>query len=326
MLSIQSHVVHGYVGNKVAAFVMQVLGVDVDPLQVVEFSNHTGYSAFRGRRVPAEEVQQLVEGLRLNNFIEAYDGVLSGYIGNVDVIHSIKAVLDEINELRANRLLPRCSFICDPVLGDNGKFYVTESVVDTYRTLLVPRADVVTPNGFEASVLTQIGSQIGFLASVDEARAAANRLHDMGAPFVVIKSFSPPTFGNGEEICFLTSVKGQASVTQRLGRVPKQVIYFSGTGDVFAAALTARLQRSETWRDFLRSGRVDISTATAHLFHETVEVCMRMMRAIITNSLLMPTERETPRSREIRVIQNLDSILRSDGLPVIPTVCLDDGQ
>ncbi|EDO42065.1 predicted protein [Nematostella vectensis] len=151
VLSIQSHVVSGYVGNKSATFPLQVLGFEVDTINSVQLSNHTGYEHFKGQVLNSNELKELCDGLKLNN-IDSYSHLLTGYVGSKSFLDE---VLQVIHHLRNEN--PKLIYVCDPVMGDNGHFvsktvfqYVPEELLPVYRDHLVPLADIVTPNQFEA--------------------------------------------------------------------------------------------------------------------------------------------------------------------------------
>ncbi|KAK6310053.1 hypothetical protein J4Q44_G00199340 [Coregonus suidteri] len=146
VLSVQSHVVRGYVGNKSATFPLQVLGFEVDSINSVQFSNHTGYSHWKGQVLTADELNVLYEGIKLNN-VNRYDYVLTGYTRDTSFLET---VVDIVQELK--RLNPKLVYVsvCDPVMGDQGTMYVPENILPVYRDKVVAVADILTPNQFEA--------------------------------------------------------------------------------------------------------------------------------------------------------------------------------
>ncbi|XP_042619264.1 pyridoxal kinase-like [Cyprinus carpio] len=148
VLSVQSHVVRGYVGNKSASFPLQVLGFEVDTINSVQFSNHTGYEHWKGQVLTADELHVLYEGIKLNN-VNQYDYVLTGYTRDDSFLDMVVDIVQELK--RAN---PNLVYVCDPVLGDNGAMYVPENLLPIYRCKVVPAADIITPNQFEAELLT----------------------------------------------------------------------------------------------------------------------------------------------------------------------------
>ncbi|RHY03426.1 hypothetical protein DYB25_011031, partial [Aphanomyces astaci] len=166
VLSIQSHVVHGYVGNRSAVFPMQLLGLEVDVLNTVHFSNHTGYKKFRGERMTSEQLENVVAGLEENDLLH-YTHLLTGYVGNPALL---RAITNTLRKLR--RQNPSSLYVCDPVMGDDGKLYVPPELgtsiivslsmltfshpcaVDIYRDEVLPLADIITPNQFECELLS----------------------------------------------------------------------------------------------------------------------------------------------------------------------------
>lgn len=223
VLSIQSHTVQGYVGNKSAVFPLQLLGYDVDPINSVQFSNHTGYPTFRGQVLNGKELWDLIEGLEANDLL-FYTHLLTGYIGSVSFLNT---VLEVVNKLRS--VNPRLVYVCDPVMGDEGKLYVPQELVSVYREKVVPVASMLTPNQFEAELLTGLR-----IASEQDGREACNKLHAAGPSKVVITSINID--GN---LLFIGSNKQQKdqAAEQFKITIPKIPAYFTGTGDLMTALL-----------------------------------------------------------------------------------------
>uniref|UniRef100_A0A2I3LIS6 Pyridoxal kinase n=1 Tax=Papio anubis TaxID=9555 RepID=A0A2I3LIS6_PAPAN len=207
VLSIQSHVVRGYVGNRAATFPLQVLGFEIDAVN--SQSNHTGYAHWKGQVLNSDELQELYEGLKLNN-VNKYDYVLT---------------------------------VCDPVLGDKwdgeGSMYVPEDLLPVYKEKVVPVADIITPNQFEAELLS--GRKIH---SQEEALAVMDMLHSMGPDTVVITSSDLPSPQGSDYLIVLGSQRRRnpagSMVMERIRMDIRKVdAVFVGTGDLFAAMLLA---------------------------------------------------------------------------------------
>lgn len=223
VLSIQSHTVQGYVGNKSAVFPLQLLGYDVDPIMSVQFSNHTGYPTFKGQVLNGKQLWELIEGLEANNLLY-YTHLLTGYIGSVSFLDN---VLEVVKKLRS--INPTLTYVCDPVMGDEGKLYVPQELVSVYREKVVPVASMLTPNQFEAEQLT------GFrIASEKDGREACRHLHEAGPSKVVITSISID--GNLLLIGSHQKQKGQSPMQFKIV-IPKIPAYFTGTGDLMTALL-----------------------------------------------------------------------------------------
>ncbi|RQM23120.1 hypothetical protein B5M09_005528, partial [Aphanomyces astaci] len=249
VLSIQSHVVHGYVGNRSAVFPMQLLGLEVDVLNTVHFSNHTGYKKFRGERMTSEQLENVVAGLEENDLLH-YTHLLTGYVGNPALL---RAITNTLRKLR--RQNPSSLYVCDPVMGDDGKLYVPPELgtsiivslsmltfshpcaVDIYRDEVLPLADIITPNQFECELLSGMT-----LTSDADAIAACRKLHALGPRIVVVSSFTPPEEPHRLWL-YASQAVGQGLSNTFKMEVPRLPAYYSGTGDLFAALLLSWLTR-----------------------------------------------------------------------------------
>ncbi|XP_055975211.1 pyridoxal kinase [Sorex fumeus] len=237
VLSIQSHVVRGYVGNRAAAFPLQVLGFEIDAVNSVQFSNHTGYAHWKGQVLNSGELHELYEGLRLNQ-VNQYDYVLTGYTRDKSFL---AMVVDIVRELKQQN--PRLVYVCDPVMGDKwdgeGSMYVPEDLLPVYRDKVVPVADIITPNQFEAELLS--GRKI---RNQEEALQVMDVLHSMGPDTVVITSSDLPSPRGSDYLTALGSQRIRnpdgSVVTERIRMDMHRVdAVFVGTGDLFAAMLLA---------------------------------------------------------------------------------------
>ena len=226
VLSIQSHVVSGYVGNKSATFPLQLLGYEVDVINSVHLSNHTGYSkGFKGQILQGAELLALIEGLTDNGLLTSETThLLTGYIGSESFLRS---VLDVISRLRA--INPSLKYVCDPVLGDRGKLYVPFSLVEIYKKEVVPQAYMVTPNEFEVECLTGIT-----IKNLDDACKACDELHALGPTLVVITSMA-----FASEPLSLTVLLSHKDGEKWHVVSPKIEGEYTGTGDLCAALLLA---------------------------------------------------------------------------------------
>src|SRR6185312_912307 len=229
LLSIQSHVVYGHVGNSAAVFVLQRLGVEAWPVHTVQFSNHTGYGAWQGRVFDAGLIRDLVAGLAARGVLATCDGVLSGYIGSPE---TGEAILDAVAAVR--RANPAARYCCDPVIGDAGKgVFVRDGVAAFMREKAVRAADIVTPNHFELDQLTGRDSR-----TLAQARDAVKALHDRGPRTVLVTSLTVDDTP-GDAIDMLVS---DATGQFRL-RTPKLDVAANGAGDAIAALFCAHYLR-----------------------------------------------------------------------------------
>jgi pyridoxine kinase len=180
VLSIQSHVVYGYAGNTAAVFPLQRLGREVWAINTVEFSNHTGYGAWRGKILGAELVGELVTGLEERGALPRCEAILSGYLGDAAVGRSI---IDAVNRVRNQS--PGALYCCDPVMGDLGRgFYVKPDIPDMFKNEVITLADIITPNQFELETLTGLRTE-----NLNDARRAIDTLHEKGPRVVLVTSY-----------------------------------------------------------------------------------------------------------------------------------------
>ena len=151
ILSIQSWVAYGHVGNAAALFALQRLGAEVWGVHTVQFSNHPGHGDWRGRVATGAEIADVVAGIERRGVFGRCDAVLSGYVGDASVA---AAILEAVSRVRAAN--PAALYCCDPVIGDGGRVYVQEPIPRLIGEAFVPAADILTPNQFELERLTGI--------------------------------------------------------------------------------------------------------------------------------------------------------------------------
>jgi pyridoxine kinase len=227
LLSIQSHVAYGHVGNSAAVFALQRLGVEVWPIHTVELSNHPGYGDFRGRVADAAAIRDLVAGIAARGALLGCDGIMSGYVGADDIGAEILAAVRQVKS--AN---PAARYCCDPVIGDAGRgVYVRPEVAEFLRGQAVPAADVVTPNAFELDFLTGRAS-----ATLAEACAAVDTLHAHGPHVVLVTSLATAETPDDAVDLVVSDRAGRFRL-----RTPKLAHAANGAGDAVAALFFAHL-------------------------------------------------------------------------------------
>jgi pyridoxine kinase len=225
VLSIQSHVAYGHAGNASAVFPLQRLGIEVWPVHTVQFSNHTGYGAWRGRVFDGESVEEVVAGIADRGVLGRCDAVLSGYLGSADVGH---AVVSAAAAVRAAN--PAAVWCCDPVIGDVGRgVFVRPGIPELLRDVAVPAADVVTPNHFELDLLA--GTTTRTLAEVTAAVAAVQAM----GPRVVLTTSLVAEDTPDDAVDLLASEGGRHWRV----RTPRLDVAVNGAGDATAALFLA---------------------------------------------------------------------------------------
>jgi pyridoxine kinase len=230
ILSIQSHVVHGHVGNAAATFPLQRIGVEVWPIHTVQFSNHTGYGGWTGRVFEAGVITELVDGIAARGVLSRCDGVLSGYMGSAE---TGAAILDAVARVRAAN--PQARYCCDPVIGDVGRdVFVRPGIPDFMREYAVPAADIVTPNQFELDHLAGRTS-----ATRRDALAAIDALHALGPKAIMVTSLHT----DDTPVESIDLIASDASGRCRV-RTPRLAISANGAGDAIAALFFAHYLRT----------------------------------------------------------------------------------
>lgn len=238
ILSIQSAVAYGHVGNSAAVFPMQRIGVDVLPVYTVNFSNHTGYGAWRGPLISPDDVREVITGIEEREVFPQIDAILSGYQGGEGIAD---VIIDAVARVKAAN--PEAVYACDPVMGNaKSGCFVAPAIPVLLRDRVVPVADIITPNQFELGFLTDTSPDTleSTLASVDLARA-------MGPKVVLVTSVERPDREEGT-IEMLAVDDSGAWIVQ----TPRLPMKANGSGDVTAALFTAHYVRSNSIAEALR--------------------------------------------------------------------------
>ncbi|XP_045472856.1 pyridoxal kinase [Harmonia axyridis] len=273
ILSIQSHVVHGYVGNRSAVFPLQLLGFEVDFINSVQLCTHTQYKKVTGQILKEQDLTDLFEGLKENG-LDKYDYLLTGYVGSPSFL---KEILEVYKHLKSAN--PGIVFVCDPVMGDNGQLYVPEELVPLYQECIVPHAHILTPNQYELELLT------GFkISNVDDCWKAIENLHMKGCKTVVVSSSDLGK--NGELLALASTLNGESCQRVSITLKKKQAI-FVGTGDVFASLMLAWMHKTNN----------DLKVA--------LERTIATLQAILDRTLECAKGKpHTPENLELKLIQS----------------------
>jgi pyridoxine kinase len=227
ILSIQSSVAYGHVGNSAAVFPLQRLGVEVWPVSTVVFSNHTGYGEWRGPLLPADDVRAVIQGVEERGAFPEVEAVLSGYQGGEEIG---EVIVDAVARVKAAN--PAALYACDPVMGNaSSGCFVHPAIPVLLRDRVVPRADLITPNQFELGYLT--GTEpLGMADTLDSVAAA----RAMGPATVLVTSVLRPDAPEGT--LEMLAVHGEAAWVVQTPQLPLKA---NGSGDVTAALFTAHL-------------------------------------------------------------------------------------
>jgi pyridoxine kinase len=232
VLSIQSSVAYGHVGNSAAVFPLQRMGFEVWPVNTVHFSNHTRYGEWRGQVPPAEDVADIIRGIEERGVLPVCDAVLSGYMGDASLGEVVVGAAGRVKELN-----PKAVYCCDPVMGDAGRgFFVRPGIPTFIKEVAVPAADVITPNQFELEFLT--GVEVG---NLDDALVAADKARRLGPETVLTTSLRRRDAAAGTIEMLAISGEGAWLI-----QTPMLELEVNGAGDATAALFLAHLLRGET--------------------------------------------------------------------------------
>ncbi|EAX95829.1 pyridoxal kinase family protein [Trichomonas vaginalis G3] len=220
VLTIQSHMTHGRSGNRSAVLPIEVNGIDCDPINTVNFSTHTAYPHIRGTKMTPQELEDILEGLRMNNILKMYTHLLTGYIGDPHIIKVIANLRKELGN--------GVHYLCDPVLGDSGELYVDPECKQLFKEVLVPIADTITPNQYEAEWLTDMK-----LNTPQDLLEIVKKLHELGPKNVAISSIEWK-----HRFVFFSFENGKIQLPVETKSYDRS---FDGPGDVFAALLLSNM-------------------------------------------------------------------------------------
>ena len=225
ILSIQSWVSYGHVGNASAVFPLQRLGAEVWAINTVQFSNHTGYGDWKGEVYSGQSVRDLVDGIAARGALQRCDAVLSGYVGGADIGD---AILHAVTSAR--RANPGVLYCCDPVIGDvDTGVYVRPGIEMFLKAQALPAADIATPNRFEIERLTGLSC-----ATLHGAKQAVLLLRSMlhaGGPADVLLTSLETESTPADCIDMMTFEDGAFHVL----RTPRLAVNINGAGDAIAA-------------------------------------------------------------------------------------------
>jgi len=219
VLSIQSHVAYGYVGNKAATFPLQSMGYDVWPVNTVQFSNHTGYGKWQGTIFSSEHIKSVIQGIEDLEVADKCVAILSGYMGSSEICHEVAATVKRFKARNANVL-----YLCDPVIG-NTSCFVKPEVLHFFKNYL--QADIITPNQFEAETLSGI-----IIKNVQDLKNVANYFHKLNVKIVIITGVKVQDLENNGLYVFISCEQGYAVVKTKEHDF---VIPPNGSGDLFSA-------------------------------------------------------------------------------------------
>ncbi|HTH96754.1 MAG TPA: pyridoxal kinase PdxY [Stellaceae bacterium] len=281
ILSIQSWVAYGHVGNAAAMFPLQRLGFEVMAVNTVQFSNHTGYGAWRGEVFGADAVREVITGIGERGAFADCAAVLTGYAGDPAIG---QVMLDAVAEVRAAN--PGVLWCCDPVMGDIGTgFYVRTGLPEYFRDRAVPQADIATPNQFELEYLTGIA-----IKTLDDVLEAVAALRRMGPKTVLVTSLRHDEVRPGHIEMLAADDAGAWAVA-----TPELPISVNGAGDAVAAlflghCLRAAMAPGRTGKRNMRLILGNVASAIHAVLETTVQAQASEIQLVAAQDALIRTE------------------------------------
>ncbi|MFE7844876.1 pyridoxal kinase PdxY [Microbacterium sp. NPDC057407] len=237
ILSIQSAVAFGHVGNSAAVFPLQRIGVEVLPVYTVNFSNHTGYGAWRGPLISPEDVRDVLQGIEDRGVFPQIDVILSGYQGGEGIADVILDAVARVKE--AN---PTAVYSCDPVMGNaRSGCFVAPAIPVLLRDRVVPAADIITPNQFELGFLTDTEPD-----TLESTLTSVDLIRNTGPRTVLVTSVERPERPEGT--IEMLAVDDSGAWIVQTPHIPMKA---NGSGDVTAALFTAHYRRTGDLADAL---------------------------------------------------------------------------
>lgn len=224
IVSVQSHVTYGYVGNKVAMYPLNSMGYEVLPINTVQFSNHLGYSKFGGEVTSTKAITTIIEALKSNDHLRDCCAMLSGYIANKEQCEEIKKLASSLKAQSKDVI-----YLCDPVMGDNQKIYVKQEVVSFFKKFISEQGnliDIITPNQFEAELLSNIK-----INKIHDLKKIAKKFHNNKISTIVITGIKLAEFKDKIGVF----VSDQSNESLFLTSEHKSSKPVRGTGDLFSA-------------------------------------------------------------------------------------------
>jgi len=271
ILSIQSHVVYGYVGNKAAVYPLQSMGYDVWPVNTVQFSTHTGYPDWKGEVFSSNHIKEIIDALLNLGVTSPCKAVLSGYMGSKDICLE---VLNTVKKFKAqnNDLI----YLCDPVMGNNN-CYVKPEVLEFFKNNL--QADIITPNQFEAETLSGIK-----ITDNNSIKSVAEYFHNKNIAIVVITGIK----NEGSFGVFVSDKRKRYIVKTEEYNFDIPV---NGTGDLFSAVFLGSYLKTKNALESTKNAVYYMNLVVKN----TLEAKVRELQVIST--------RYDIKDRELRVLE-----------------------
>lgn len=271
LLSIQSHVAYGHVGNSAAVFPLQRQGFEVSAIHTVQFSNHTGYGEFSGEIFTPKHLLEVLDGIEARGALARMSALLTGYLGDSQ---TGKVTLEALKRIR--RYNPKALYCCDPVMGDVGRgFFVQEGLPEWIRDEAVPNADMITPNQFELGFLADMT-----ISSLDDALTAAEHVRRSGPSQVLMTSLDVKELAGDQIGLLLDNEQGSWLVCTPKLDFP---IPLNGAGDVTTALFLAQCLKGAEPEQAIQF----VAASVYALFKQTFQAGERELQLIAAQDVML---------------------------------------
>ena len=231
VISIQSQVVYGHVGNSAAVFPMQSKGINVLAVPTTLLSNHPHYPTMRGKILEHKLVEDLLLGIEERGLIEKTETLVTGFLGSIEIAN----VVDEFISL-AQKRNPHMIYVCDPVMGDDDLgVFVDENLLSIFSNKLIPKATIITPNQFELELITGRSAR-----NIEDLQNAAERLINQTTKSIVVTGCILKDSEDG----YVETIVCENSKVHRIP-IKKLPVRPCGTGDLFTALMISHLSQGK---------------------------------------------------------------------------------
>ena len=256
VLSIQSAVTIGAVGNTMATMAMNAMGVDINRVDTIHLAAHPGYGIKAGGRLEQLHFDDMISGLIQLEIWHRIDAIMTGYMAAADQAQPIAQLIRIIKEQ-----CPAHPVLVDPAIGDHGRLYVDENVAQAMASHLFDLADILTPNAFELSYFSGLDIQ-----TKDDAITAAKQLLDNHENLFGIAVTGLRFDADGNQVSDGLVTRNDAVFFDKPS-LENQPQGLSGGGDLFSAIIMGHYLRCKDWTQAVQAASEDTAVIMAESDH-----------------------------------------------------------
>lgn len=227
IISIQSTVSTGYVGNNSASLAIQLHGINCVAIPTILLSSHTDKSVYYGETISKELFNKLAKGVLEIDIAKQTQYVISGYLKSQDIIDATAQLIQELKKQNS------ITYIYDPVFGDTRTdgLYIPKEQADYSMEKLLPLSDILTPNHFELEYLS------GRNIANEKELVEAVKSHPLLSQKQIILTTAELSKNVNHQLEVILIERGVLTHFYS-ENIPVEVV---GTGDLFTGVLSAQL-------------------------------------------------------------------------------------